>query len=128
MSMLKNLKVLIVDDTSTSRLLIRDGLNEIGIQNIVHASDGEQALQIMMTQPAHLVISDYHMPKYDGLQLLQSIRAYKPTHNGPFIMLTGRGDKALLQKAAAAGVNNFLAKPFTMADLKKAIQGIFGKI
>src|SRR4051794_22821433 len=107
MSMLRNLKVLIVDDTSTSRMLIRDGLNALGIQNIMHAQDGEQALQMMMTTPAHLVISDFHMPKADGLQLLQSIRAYKPTHNVPFILLTGKGDKELLQRAAKAGVNNY---------------------
>lgn len=127
MSMLDKLRVLIVDDTSTSRLLVREGLQELGIQNVIHAKNGEEALKIMMSAPCHLVISDFFMPKVDGLQLLQSIRAYKPTQKVPFILLTGRGDKALLERAAKFGLNNYLTKPFTVAALKNAIQAIFGK-
>ena len=127
MSMLDKLKVLIVDDTSTSRMLLREGLIEVGIQNIVQAKDGAEALNIMKTSPCHLIVSDFHMPKIDGLQLLQSIRMNGPTQRVPFILLTGAGDKTVLQRAAKLGLNNYITKPFTVPTLKNAIQAIFGK-
>lgn len=128
MSIAAQLRVLIVDDTSTSRMLIRDGLEELGVRNISFAGDGEQALQFMMSTPAHLVISDFNMPKLDGLGLLKAIRNHAPTRKVPFIMLTGRTDKALLENAVKAGVNNFLTKPFTVPALKKALEAIIGKL
>ncbi|WP_159725984.1 response regulator [Methylosinus sp. Ce-a6] len=128
MSIAAQLRVLIVDDTSTSRMLIRDGLEELGVRNIFFAGDGEQALQFMMATPAHLVISDFNMPKLDGLGLLKAIRSYNATKKVPFIMLTGRADKALLENAVKLGVNNFLTKPFTVPALKKALEAIIGKL
>jgi two-component system chemotaxis response regulator CheY len=128
MSIAAQLRVLIVDDTSTSRMLIRDGLEELGVRNIFFAGDGEQALQFMMSTPAHLVISDFNMPKLDGLGLLKAIRSYAPTKRVPFIMLTGRGDKEVLENAIKLGVNNFLTKPFTVPTLKKALEAIIGKL
>ncbi len=128
MSAVQNMKVLIVDDTSTSRMLVRDSLQELGFRNIMHASDGEQALKMMMTEPAHLVISDFHMPKMDGLGLLQQIRAHRPITNVPFIMLTGRGDKALLEKAVKCGLNNYIPKPFTLPMLRKTLEAVIGKL
>ena len=128
MSFLQQLKVLIVDDTSTSRMLIRDGLEQIGIRNIIHAADGEQALKMMMSTPAHLIISDFNMPKLDGLQLLQAIRSYKPTAGVPFIMLTGKSDATILARGRALGLNNYLMKPVDMGALKRAIEGVVGKL
>lgn len=128
MSILAQLKVLIVDDTSTSRMLIRDGLEQLGIRNIGFAADGEQALKMMMSSPSHLVISDFNMPKLDGLQLLQAIRSYKPTAAVPFIMLTGKGDAAVLTKGKALGLNNYLTKPIDMGALRKAIEGVVGRL
>jgi two-component system chemotaxis response regulator CheY len=122
------MKVLIVDDQLTSRLLIRGALQEIGISEIEMAGDGEEALKIMMGKPAHLVISDFNMPKLDGIGLLRAIRAHPPTHKAPFIMLTGKGDKELMQRAAQCGVNNFLAKPFTTPVLKAQIEAVVGKL
>ncbi len=128
MSIATNMKVLIVDDTSTSRMLVRDSLQSLGFKHIQHAPDGEEAMKVMLSEPIHLVISDFHMPKLDGLGLLLKIRANKPTAGVPFIMLTGRGDKELLQKAIAAGLNNFIPKPFTLPLLKERIEAVIGKL
>jgi two-component system chemotaxis response regulator CheY len=128
MSLADQLKVLIVDDTTTSRMLIRDGLQELGIKNISFASDGEQGLKHVMTTPTHLVISDFNMPKLDGLGLLQAIRKNGPTQKTPFIMLTGKGDKELLQKAIQFGLNNYLTKPFTVPALKTALEAVVGRL
>lgn len=122
------LRVLIVDDTSTSRLLLRDALDQLGVTNVSFAVDGEKALKFMMDSPAHLVISDVNMPLLDGVGLLKAIRGYKPTQRVPFIMLTGQADRAVIDAAAKLGVNNYLVKPVTVAKLRVAIEAIFGKI
>lgn len=122
------LRVLIVDDQLTSRLLIRAGLQELGVTNIEMAADGEQGLKAMMVNPAHLVISDFNMPKLDGIGFLRAIRAYEPTRKAAFIILTGKGDQALIERAAKYGVNNYLAKPFTIPALKAQIEAVVGRL
>ncbi|MDH6235248.1 two-component system chemotaxis response regulator CheY [Mesorhizobium soli] len=128
MSFLQHFKVLVVDDTTTSRILISESLQDMGIRQITLAKDGEHALRTIMAQPQHLVISDFNMPNLDGLGLLKAIRSYAPTRNTPFIILTGKSDRALLERAAALGVNNYLTKPFTTAQLKRAIEQIVGDL
>ena len=124
----QHLKVLVVDDTSVSRMLVSDGLNQIGIKNVTLAGDGEQALKSMMTAPCHIVISDFNMPKLDGIQLLKALREYPPTRQVGFILVTGRGDKALIDFAKKFGLNNYLPKPFTVPGLKTAIEAVVGKL
>jgi two-component system chemotaxis response regulator CheY len=128
MSLAEQLKVLIVDDTTTSRMLVKDGLEELGIKNIALAADGEQGLKHVMSQQTHIVISDYNMPKLDGLGLLRAMRQNGPTQKTPFIMLTGKGDKELVQKAIQFGINNYLTKPFTVPALKTALEAVVGKL
>jgi len=122
------MRVLIVDDQLTSRLLIRGALQDLGISDIEMAGDGQEGLKIMMSAPAHLIISDFNMPKLDGIGLLRAIRAHPPTQKAPFIMLTGKSDKELMQRAAQCGVNNFLSKPFTTPVLKAQIEAVVGKL
>jgi two-component system, chemotaxis family, chemotaxis protein CheY len=119
---------LIVDDQQTMRSLVRNGLHTIGIVNTREAPDGEAALRDVITRSANLVIADYNMPKLDGLGLLRAMRAHEPTRNIAFIMLTGRADRELLQRASQYGVNNFLVKPFTVAQLRQKIEEVFGTI
>jgi two-component system, chemotaxis family, chemotaxis protein CheY len=128
MTFKQHLKVMIVDDQRTSRMLIRDALEQLGITQIHFAEDGEEALKSMMTAPCHMVISDFNMPKLDGLQLLKAIRSYGPTKKTPFIILSGRGDKELVMKAAELGVNNFLVKPISVPVLQKSIEAIVGRL
>lgn len=128
MSVADQLRVLIVDDTSTSRLLLRDALDQIGVNKVFFATDGEKALKFMMDTPAHLVISDVNMPIMDGMGLLKAVRNYKPTQRVPFIMLTGQADRSLIETAAKLCVNNYLVKPVTVGKLKSAIEAIFGKL
>ena len=128
MPFMQHLRVMVADDTSVSRMLLVEGLNEIGIKNTVLAGDGEQALQSMMAQPCHIVFSDMHMPKLNGLQLLKALREYAPTRQCCFILVTGKGDRAMIEEGKKYGLNNFLAKPFTAASLKAAIEAVVGKL
>jgi two-component system chemotaxis response regulator CheY len=120
------INALIVDDQQTMRSLVRTGLNQLGITNTREAADGEDALRALITRQAHLVISDFNMPKMDGLQLLRAIRSHDPIKGTAFIMLTGRADRELVQRAAQFGVNNYLVKPFTVATLREKIEQVFG--
>jgi len=121
-----SIRTLIVDDQLSMRSLVRNGLQQIGITNIQEVGDGEDALRALIAHPAHLIISDFNMPKLDGLGLLRAVRAHPPTQGSAFIMLTGRADPELVQRAVQFGVNNYLVKPFTVAQLKSKIEGVFG--
>ena len=122
------LKVLVADDQGTMRTLVRAGLKELGIQHIEDAVDGEDAFRKLLQAPYHLVLSDYNMPKMDGLALLRAIRATDATKKLGFIMLTGRSDSELVQKAVQFGVNNYLVKPFNVTTLRAKIEGVFGAL
>jgi two-component system chemotaxis response regulator CheY len=123
-----SIQVLVVDDQQSMRVLVRTCLAQIGIKDIRDASDGEAGLKELITKPAHLVISDFNMPKIDGLAFLRAIRAHPPIANTAFVMLTGRADADLVQRAVQFGVNNYLVKPFTTAQLKAKLETVFGKL
>jgi two-component system chemotaxis response regulator CheY len=124
----RSISVLVVDDQLTMRALIRTGMQQLGFSEIQEAPDGEEALRVMLTKPTQLVISDFNMPKLDGLGLLRAIRAHEPIRSTAFIMLTGRADKELVQRAVQYGVNNYLVKPFTVTTLKEKIEAVFGAL
>lgn len=128
MSIAQKIKVLIVDDQVTSRLLLSEALQQLGFKQITVAGDGVQGMKAMQAQPHHLVISDFNMPNMDGLGLLQAVRSNPSTKRAAFIMLTAQGDRALVQKAAALGANNVLAKPFTLQKMQAAIEAVFGAL
>ena len=123
-----SLSVLVVDDQQTIRSLVRGGLQQLGFTDTREAVDGEEGLRQMLIKPASLVISDYNMPKLDGLGLLRAIRAHPPIRTTAVIMLTGRADKDLVQRAVQFGVNNYLVKPFTVATLKEKIEAVLGQL
>ena len=128
MSLRDQLRILVVDDTSVSRALICDGLDQIGMKNVSIARDGEEGLIAMRTKPSHLIISDLNMPKLDGLGLLRAVREFEPTKKAAFILVTGRGDNAVIEQGRKYGLNNFLAKPFTVATLKASIEAVVGRL
>jgi two-component system chemotaxis response regulator CheY len=123
-----SIKVLVVDDQQTMRSLVRTGLQQLGFKDIRESPDGEDGLRSMLTTKSHLIISDYNMPKLDGLGLLRAVRSHEPIRGTAFIMLTGRADKELVQRAVQFGVNNYLVKPFTVQTLKEKIEAVFGPL
>ena len=122
------ISVLIVDDQGTMRALIRAGLKDLGFQDIEDAVDGEDAFKKLSEKSVHLVISDFNMPKLDGLGLLRAVRAFPSTAKVGFIMLTGRADTDLVKRAVQFGVNNYLVKPFTVQTLREKIEAVFGPL
>lgn len=128
MTAASSIKVLVVDDQMTMRALIQSALQQIGFTDIAMAGDGEEGLKALLARPAHLVISDFNMPKLDGLAFLRAVRGHEPIRKTAFIMLTGRADMELVQRAMQYGVNNYITKPFTAAALKSKIEAVFGAL
>ena len=122
------LRVLVVDDTSTSRGLISQALDALGVRHVATVPTAEQALTALKSTPAHLVISDYYMPGTDGLALLRTLRSDPATANIGFLLVTGRASDELLTHGKLLKMNNFLEKPFTTDGMKAAIEAIFGHL
>lgn len=128
MAAAKQLDVLIVDDTSVSRMLLTESLQEIGITNITLAKDGAEAFDQLKKKPVHLIISDQYMPNLDGLGLLKAVRTNAPTAKVGFILVTGSPEKSLVDRGRAMGLNNFIAKPFTTKAIRAAIEAVVGRL
>lgn len=122
------LKVLVVDDQNSVRQMTRITLEQIGVRHIHEAENGVRAIDTASTQPLDLIISDYNMPEMDGMQLLQAVRGHPAARRIPFILVTGRGDRELVVKAAQAGANNYVVKPFTADILKTKIEQVIGRL
>ncbi len=122
------IKVMIADDQQTSRLLIRSALADLGIKQVAMAKDGQEALEMILRQPVHLVISDYHMPRMNGVEFLRAVRAHPPTRQSAFFLLTGVEDSQFLKLAVELKVNNYLKKPVSTPELKKKIEAVFGQL
>jgi two-component system chemotaxis response regulator CheY len=110
------------------REVTRLALQEIGIRNIMDAENGKAAFKVVVTQPVDMIISDFNMPELDGLGLLRAVRGHPAVRKMPFILVTGRGDSELVTKAAQAGVNNYIIKPFTAETLRGKIEAVVGKM
>ena len=128
MSLRDSLRIMVVDDMSTSRGLIVQALEWMGIQHITECADGNQAVGVLAKTPVHLVLSDYNMPGMDGLGLLQKLRGTPATARLGFILVTGRADAALVQAGQKLGMNNLIKKPFTPEALKGCIERVVGRL
>ena len=119
------IKVMVVDDQTSMRAMIRRSLQDLGFKDIRDKAGAAEALAAVRSDRVHLIISDYNMPDMDGLQFLQQVRSDGVIGKTVFIMLTGSSDREIVQKAAALGVNNYLVKPFAPAALKEKIERVF---
>lgn len=128
MALKDRLTVLVVDDTYTNRVLVKDALDQIGVLNSTVVKDGEAAIVSLMKKPGHLVISDLHMPGMDGFELLRKLRANERTSKTAFILITASREKSVLQGARAFGANNIIQKPFTTEQLKAAVEAVVGPL
>jgi len=128
MALRDQIRVIVVDDMSTSRGLITQALDSFGIRNVATATDGPTAFQSIMQFPVHLVISDYNMPGMDGLQLLHALRRTPQTKRAGFILITGRADQDIIDNGRKLGMNNFLKKPFTPPELQSCIEAVVGRL
>jgi len=122
-----SMKVLVVDDFSTMRRIVKNLLKQIGFTNIDEAEDGEQAYTKLKSETFGLVVSDWNMPNLDGLGLIKKVRSDSEINSVPILMVTAEAEKDKVISAIQAGVNNYIVKPFTGEVLREKIDGIFAK-
>ena len=120
--------VLVVDDYSTMRRILRSLLEQIGFTHIVEAEDGGTALNKLRAEPFGLVISDWNMEPMSGLQLLKAVRADAQLKALPFIMVTAESKPENVVAAKATGVNNYIVNPFNAETLSKKIETVLGQL
>ncbi len=126
MAMNPNMNVLIVDDYKTMLRIIRNLLKQIDFENVEEASDGGEALAKLQAGNFGLIISDWNMEPMTGLELLQHVRADPKLKTTPFIMVTAESKTENVIAAKAAGVSNYIVKPFNAETLRSKIQKVLG--
>lgn len=122
-----NFPVLIVDDFSTMRRIIRHLLVQIGFTQIEEARDGAEALKKMRRSPVKLVFSDWNMTPMSGLDLVREMQADEQLHDTPLIMITSEARWEKVKTAKEVGVANFIVKPFNAETLKRKIETAIGR-
>ena len=121
------LKLLVVDDSSTMRRIIKNTLQRLGYEDVLEAEHGLEAWQIMDRTPdIDILVTDWNMPEMNGLELVRKVRAGRKYDNMPIIMITTEGGKAEVITALKAGVNNYIVKPFTPQVLKDKLEDVLG--
>ncbi len=124
----KDMQILVVDDFSTMRRIVKNQLRELGFSNIREADDGSSALDVLKVTHIDFVVTDWNMPGMAGIDLLKTIRADDRLKHLPVLMVTAEAKREQIIEAAQSGVNGYVVKPFTAQSLKEKIDRIFERI
>ena len=122
------MKILIVDDFSTMRRIIKNLLRDLGFNNTQEADDGQTALPMIKSSDFDFIVTDWNMPGMQGIDLLKAIRADAALAHLPVLMVTAESKREQIVEAAQAGVNGYIVKPFTAQTLKEKIDKIWERI
>jgi two-component system chemotaxis response regulator CheY len=123
----KKIRILVVDDFSTMRKIIKNILKQLGFENIVEADDGATGWEVLNREKIDFIISDWNMPKMPGIDFLRKVRASEEFRDLPFLMVTAEAQQSNIIEAVQAKVSNYIVKPFTADSLAQKIEKIFGK-
>lgn len=122
------MKILVVDDFSTMRRIIKNLLRDLGFNNTSEADDGQTALPMLQAGDFDFLITDWNMPGMTGIDLLRTVRADPKLVSLPVLMVTAEQKREQIVEAAQAGVNGYVVKPFTAGVLKEKIDKIFERV
>jgi len=122
------MKILVVDDFSTMRRIVKNLLRDLGFSNVVEADDGNTALPMLKSGGIDFLVTDWNMPGMEGIDLVKAVRADDAMKSMPILMVTAEAKREQIVVAAQAGVNGYIVKPFTAATLKEKIDKIFERI
>ena len=121
-----NMKILVVDDFSTMRRIVRNLLKELGFANVHEAEDGVEGLNKLRGEgDFEFVVSDWNMPNMTGIDMLRAIRADANLKHLPVLMVTAEAKRENIIEAAQAGASGYVVKPFTAATLDEKLKKIF---
>jgi two-component system chemotaxis response regulator CheY len=120
-----NMRIMVVDDFSTMRRIIKNILRQLGFSNIVEADDGTTAWDTLNKDKIEFIISDWNMPQMTGIDLLRKVRGSEEFGDLPFLMVTAEAQQENILEAVQAKVSNYIVKPFTPEVMKQKIDKIF---
>ena len=119
------MKILVVDDSSTMRRIIKNTLGRLGHKDLLEAEDGQVAWNVMKeNEDIDILVTDWNMPVMNGLELVKKVRAEEKYADLPIIMVTTEGGKTEVITALKAGVNNYIVKPFTPQVLQEKLEAV----
>lgn len=124
----RNMNILVVDDFSTMRRIVKNLLKELGFTKFDEADDGATAWPMIQTGKYDFIVSDWNMPQMTGLDLLKNVRKHEKLKGTPFLLITAEAKRSQILEAAEAGVDGYIVKPFTAATLNVKIQKIFERV
>jgi len=122
------MKILIVDDFSTMRRIIKNLLRDLGFTNLTEADDGNTALPLLQNGNFDFLITDWNMPGMSGLELLRKVRAEERLADLPVLMVTAEAKREQIIEAAQNGVNGYIIKPFTAQTLQEKLDKVFERL
>ena len=120
-----DMRILVVDDFSTMRRIIKNILRQLGMNNVVEADDGTTAWDVLNKDKIDFIISDWNMPQMTGIELLRKVRSSEEFADLPFLMVTAEAQQENIIEAVQAKVSNYIVKPFTAEVMKQKIDKIF---
>lgn len=122
-----DVRILIVDDFTSMRKIVRKLLATLGFKNVIEARDASEAVRRLQHDTFDMIISDWNMPTMSGKQLLDFVRSQERLKHIPFMMLTMQADKESVVSAKEAGVSHYLAKPFTAGELEVKLNELLAR-
>ena len=122
------MKVLVVDDFSTMRRIVKNLLRDLGFTNIQEADDGSTALPMLQGGDFDFVVTDWNMPGMQGIDLLKAIRADSSLAHIPVLLITADAKQEQIVMAAHAGVNGYIVTPFTAATIQNKLEKILERL
>ena len=124
----KNMRILIVDDFSTMRRIVKNLLGDLGFTTTAEAEDGNSALAALRASPFDFIVTDWNMPGMTGIELLKAVRADDKLKTLPVLMVTAEAKREQIIEAAQSGVNGYIIKPFTAQTLEEKLGKIFERL
>jgi two-component system, chemotaxis family, chemotaxis protein CheY len=119
-----DINILIVEDLMTTRLFLRRTLKKLGYTNVVLSEDGEAALKELEQKAYDLIISDWHMPKMDGLDFFKALSKNRKWSEIPFLLITAEKERGKVIEAVKAGIKEYLVKPVQPEKLSSKIKEV----
>lgn len=125
---MKQMSVLIVDDSSVMRKIVERAVRQTGLalEKVLEAENGTAALKVLETEQPDLVLSDINMPIMDGLEFLHRLHATGMSSIIPVLMITTEGSEAKVREAITLGAKGFIRKPFSSDEVKDQINRVLG--
>lgn len=120
------MRILIADDVPSARKILKKLLSQLGYEDVVEASDGCEGVDLLKAGSIDLVISDWEMPKLDGIGMLEQLRALPENNHIPVLFVTSSAEKEQVEQALNAGVTSYLCKPFGLEILRQKVSELIG--